>query len=457
MGEMIMAKSDRLTFQTKMNAMAEDLRSKIRSGEYAKGQYLPPELTLTKQYALSKNSVRIVLQQLTDEGLISKQPRVGTIINGFPDKTTIRFGVYPSMDIEADIDILIEQFHMEHPDIQIELIELPYSNVESIKTMVRLGMVDVVTLNLMDWYQWKAEERQWLAEQPNVKKVHDFLLQPFVGEAQAGSLVVQPFVYSPVILCYNKQHWLEKNLPEPQSGWNWEQLLDVLRQLRAPARYAFAFQLFSINRWPLFFLQHPDFPDSTSLQGITWLRSVLHEEGLFPLALAQGEFEAENLFKEQKVSAILTTYYRLNDLRESKFPFDIAPLPAWGNGNTLLLVTGLAVSRASAHQEQASKLVSFLMSVESQSHIRRNTFTLPAHSQADQVPVQLANLPANLNFYQTYSKQYRTYEDLGYTIQQLFLLSNRLKLYAIGLMEDEQWQGLPQTLNNKGKANESNA
>ncbi|WP_010268809.1 extracellular solute-binding protein [Paenibacillus senegalensis] len=437
-----MARSDRLSFQSKMSAMAEDLRSKIKSGEYAKGQYLPPELILTKQYALSKKSVRLVLQRLTDEGLISKQPRVGTIVNGFPDKTTIRFGIYPSMNSETDIHTLIHQFHNQHPDIHIEPIELPYSNVESIKTMIRLGIVDVVTLNLMDWYQWRPEEHDWLTEQPLAEEVPDFLRHPFM-ETPTARLTVQPFVYSPVILCYNKQHWQEKSLPEPESGWHWEQLFNVLRELRAPNRYAFAFQLFSINRWPLFFLQHPDFPDSASLQGITRLRSFIHEKGMFPLALAQGEFEAENLFREQKVSAILTTYYRLNDLRESNVLFDIAPLPAWANGNTLLLVTGLAISRASVHQEQASKLVSFLMSEQSQSHIRQNTFTLPAHQLAAQKPVLLKNLPAKLNLYQTYRNQYKTYGDLGYPIQQLFQLSNQLKLYAIGLMEEEQWLAIP--------------
>ena len=103
-----MAKIDRHTFQTRTRHMSADLKQKINSGAYSPGEFLPSELALTEQYKLSKNSVRYVLDELVQEGLIIKIPRVGTQVTKPASKETIRFGVYPSLYKEAGMEELIK-------------------------------------------------------------------------------------------------------------------------------------------------------------------------------------------------------------------------------------------------------------------------------------------------------------------------------------------------------------
>ncbi|OEJ51978.1 GntR family transcriptional regulator [Streptomyces agglomeratus] len=50
--------------------IADDLRAQIERGELAPGQQLLTEFELMEQYTVSRNTVRLALRRLTDEGLI---------------------------------------------------------------------------------------------------------------------------------------------------------------------------------------------------------------------------------------------------------------------------------------------------------------------------------------------------------------------------------------------------
>ena len=56
------------------------LREKISSGAFLAGVRMPTEVELTKEYGVSRITVRQALQALTDEGLIERQQGRGTFI-----------------------------------------------------------------------------------------------------------------------------------------------------------------------------------------------------------------------------------------------------------------------------------------------------------------------------------------------------------------------------------------
>ncbi|WP_068617823.1 extracellular solute-binding protein [Paenibacillus tuaregi] len=443
-----MAKIDRHTFQNRTRHMSADLKQKINSGAYSPGEFLPSELALTEQYKLSKNSVRYVLDELVQEGLIIKIPRVGTQVTKPASKETIYFGVYPSLYKEAGMEELIKRFHEKHPHIHVETIELPYMNSDNIANLIKLGIIDALTINLQDMYQF--QEKNYLdlfVDQDRDDTIYPFLTPYF--EKESGVLTAQPFVYSPVILCYNKEHLREKRLGEPNSSWSWDELAALLRELKAPHRYSIAFQLFSMNRWPIFWLQNEDDPssiDSSPAQngtrlpseGLRWLRDLVTEEGIFPLALAQGEFEAEKLFKEQKVSVMLTTYYMLNELKNANFSFDIAQLPHFKNDRTLLLSTAIALSAESSRKETAACFVNYLTSDEAQTYIRKYTYSLPASRYITETfSVELKNKPSRLELHRDYSSKYATYRDLSISMQTQIRFGESLKQYISYLTDEE--------------------
>ncbi|GIP39855.1 hypothetical protein J31TS4_31350 [Paenibacillus sp. J31TS4] len=455
-----MGKPDRRTFHTRLKRMVSDLRNRITAGEYAQGDFLPSELALKEQYELSKNSVRIGLDQLTAEGLIVKIPRVGTqvAVQAEP-RTVIRFGVYPSMFEEAEMEELIARFQEKHPGIRVETLVLPYTRADDIEKILALGIVDAFTVNLFNLYQLEDRGSLRLFEKQETKEeTHPFLRRQFACDAAES--VAQPFAYSPVILCYNKEHFQERRLFEPDSSWTWNDLFDAVRKLKAPGRFGLAFNLYSFNRWPLFLLHHETHflrgedgaVNSLSPDGLGLLRRVrdtLREEGVFPLALASVEGEAEKLFVEQKASVILTTYYSLNRLREAKFAFDVAQLPGEVNNDSLLLATGIAVNALSKCKETASRLADFLTSEEAQSLVRRRTYTLPANKYVSEtIEPELPRKPSRLELHRELIPKYATYRKLGISMNELMAMEDCVKQYIASLVDE---QGFVELLNAKLK------
>src|SRR6516225_6638795 len=60
--------------------IADDLRTKIESGELAQGSQLAGEVELREQYNASRNTVRDAIKWLTTLGLVETRPGQGTFI-----------------------------------------------------------------------------------------------------------------------------------------------------------------------------------------------------------------------------------------------------------------------------------------------------------------------------------------------------------------------------------------
>ncbi len=67
----------------------EKIRHMIRSGQYGKGQRLPPERTLAGELGLTRNALRKVLAKLEAEGLIWRHVGQGTFVGSPPQPTAI--------------------------------------------------------------------------------------------------------------------------------------------------------------------------------------------------------------------------------------------------------------------------------------------------------------------------------------------------------------------------------
>ncbi len=60
--------------------IANQIRSRIESGEYEPGQLLPTEPMLCKEYDVSRITVRSAIQSLADLGLVIKKPGKGSFV-----------------------------------------------------------------------------------------------------------------------------------------------------------------------------------------------------------------------------------------------------------------------------------------------------------------------------------------------------------------------------------------
>lgn len=435
----------RETLSKRMDEMIRSIRDEIVSGKKNVGDFLPSERELGKLYCISNKSVRQCLDVLVSEGLIEKIPKVGNRIADVSDgnSITIRFGCHRTTVEEADLGTLISQFHKRYPRIRVQTMMLEH--YVNIRETLESGIMDVVTVNVPNFREMVEFDSVHLleAQQPN-GDIYPYLNKTFIHH---DKLMVQPMTFSPVVLCYNRNHFRELNMLEPDSSWTWDDLKRAAAQLAIPnERYGFYFYLLSSNRWPVFLLQSgmrlPPDGEPVRLYGGPWMemlqlcRDVVMNETSMPLFYEEAD--AEKLFLQQKVSMIMTTYFGLNDLKKADFEYDIAPLPYMENPKTLLIAIGLGINAKSEQKEAAQTFVDFLTSYSSQLDIRQRTLSIPAlKPAAEWIGPETMFRPLRYPMHRDIVPTYRLYTDLNVTMSMLLAIVNEVKLYWAGL-ESEQ-------------------
>lgn len=437
-------KPKRSTFRTRLEEMVTTLQSDIITGKLQPGDFLPSELTLAEQFQLSKNSVRKGLEALLDQEMIEKAPRIGTRVvgTGRNEKLTLKFGYYPTLSLEANLLELVEKFQQQHPHIVVQMIPLSHSYFsQNVKEAMERDGLDLITLNTQN-YETVTETgavSDILEPLERENGTYTFLSGPFTKDSH---LYVQPFIFSPIVLCYNRDHFKEAALPEPDSSWSWNDVQKAALALtQKQDRIGILFHLQSINRWPLFLLQNKvvferDQHGKLIFNNDNFRKAMQTSLGLFEgmnpdtVYMSENDSDAERFFLQQKTSMIVTSYYSLNHLRNAEFAYDIAPLPYSLEAKTQLLIIGLAIIKSSKHKEAAQTMLDFLLSNEAQLHIRKSTLSIPSvKTAAEWIGEETLARPSRFFMYRDIIPTFSFYADMNVTFRELETMRHILKLY----------------------------
>ncbi|MFB9754564.1 extracellular solute-binding protein [Paenibacillus hodogayensis] len=442
----------RLTFQSRLDEMVGILRSEIRSGKRADGEFLPPEKDMAAQYRLSNQSVRKGLEVLVTEGLIEKIPRVGNKVTApaLTENVTVKLCYQNTIPGETGLPELLTRFRTLYPHINVQEVVLPANTVDNITQYMDNGMLDIVTINQTLFRELgetgNLDRLQRLEPNP---EMYPFLTEAFQVD---GELLVQPFLFSPVVLCYNRDHFMEKKVLEPDSMWTWRKLIEHAGDLDVPKeRVSLAYLFYSVNRFPLLFLQHgitfakgkdgkPRI-DRSKMSEVLRLARTMKEK--FPILFdgsVTSDNEADQLFMNNKSSMILTTYFRLNAFKDSEVSFDLSPIPHAGDPKTLLVNIGLCINRKTEVREAARTLVEFLTSYDTQLAIRRHTYSLPAlKPAAEWVGEETLRRPSRFSMFREILPTIRTCSDLRISEAEMRKLVWEVRMHMAGFDEEEQF------------------
>lgn len=432
----------RSTFRRRYEEMLVTLRNEIITGIWDEGSFLPSENDIAERFQLSKNSVRKGLELLVSEGFIEKIPRVGNRIRQSPAGVSLKFGYYPSLIEEADIKALVDEFHKQHPLIRVTMIPMPSSHVKpTMRDFMESDDIDVMAINNQNFELFaKPDSSPELLEplQP-VEGVYPVLTEPFMRD---GNLYVQPFLFSPIVLCYNKQHFSENGLAEPDSSWTWDTVKKTAKQLaNSTDRHGFFFHYLSDNRWPIFLLQNNvrfnhgngedkqlKLDEAALTESLQISKELLDQ--VFPPFRSENDDDAEMLFCQQKVSMILTSYFCLNKIKDVDFSYDISPLPYLGTPRTLVIAIGLAIHKNSKNKQAAQAFINFMMSYDTQLTIRQNTLSIPSLKSAAEWNGQgRVKLPSRYFVYREIFPSFCYHTALNVTYSELGDIRQRIKLY----------------------------
>jgi multiple sugar transport system substrate-binding protein len=465
-----MPRSTRTEFNARIKQLIAYIHGEIQSGSLQLGDYLASEVELGQQFNLSKESVRKALDVLVADGWIVKIRRVGNRVNRtyliddnkapsvhdvnspntIPQSTklsskqalVLRLAYYPPLQDEGRLQHAISLYEQLNPGIQVELIAAAFP-----LDFVKHGVADVITLTAWDALKLKEEdpELSLLSMAPETTFANPLLAAPF--QSELGLMKAAPFVFSPLVLCYNREHFAQCQIEEPCTGWTWYTLLKAARLLNKQLDVrGFVAHIQSVNRWPVFLLQNGfrfkigngqrAAEDPALWESLRISRDLIFQQG-GPTLWTESDADVERWFHDEKASIILTTFFGLNRLKNSSMDYGVAPLPALRSDDTLLLVTGLAINRLSPHQEAARSLVRYLCDFDVQTDIRQHTLTLPAHPDSLVLQTGLkGNRPYGESIFSALWERYRLYSDLNLSTAVLEAIREELKSYWSRL-EDE--------------------
>ncbi|WP_309120479.1 extracellular solute-binding protein [Paenibacillus sp.] len=448
-------KPSRTTFRERMDEMIRTLRSDIVTGKLQSGTFLPSIHQLSKQYRLSINSVQKGLDELVAESLIERIPRVGIRVTDTREHkaVSISVGYYPTLVDDIDLNRLTERFQLRYPHIRVKLVPLQLSNYFDVADYyLKNEIVDVIAINQIHFRQFfeadgDLEDRFEPLEEDDGH--YPYLSDPYRAN---GRLLVKPVIFSPVVLCYNKRHFAERGVPEPPMDWKWSEFMECLELLKGEhgdVILPFYFYPSTSNRWPIFILQSGvdfaaqrsgklDWSCSPILDSIQTCYDLIHRQKMFSILLSENDFGVERLFAQQKVSVMMTSYFNLNRMRNADLAFDVAPLPYVHTPKTLLLTIGLALNRRSKQKEAGRTFIDFVTSAESQLHIRKHTYSIPALRQAAEWEGEEARYrPPRFGMYRDISHTYAQLYDLELRSDDRERLLAAMNMYWMGLQSIE--------------------
>ena len=449
-------KPSRTTFQQRLNEMVDSLRNDIVTGKWCVGQFLPSITQLSKTYQLSINSVQKGLDRLEAESLIERLPRVGIRVmdSAKQEPVTLSLGYYPSLLKDIELAAIIEQFQADCPHIRIQLVPLQYASFNDITQFyLSSQLVDVITINHIHFLNFKHEHAD-LSEllEPIAAQSG---IQPYIADTftQDRSHFAQPVAFSPVVLCYNKQIIQELGKPLPSFDWTWHDFMGYLDDLEMNSDFGMSFYFYpaNYNRWPIFLLQsavpylqeknvllqldHPSVID-----GIQACYDLIHRNKRRMLLLSDDDFNVEEMFAQQKISIMMTTYFNLNKLRnENDLPFELAPLPYVHTPKTMLATIGLAVNARSNYKEAAKTFVDYVVSYKSQLLIRKHTYSIPAlQAAAEWEGEESIYRPESFHIYQKLTDTFAHLDDLNLNVREKEALLNVMKMYWTDMISKEE-------------------
>ncbi|MEF3303146.1 extracellular solute-binding protein [Paenibacillus sp. GYB003] len=427
------------------------LKDDISAKRYEAGHYLPSEKVLAARFGLSNNSVRKGLETLVEEGWIEKIPRVGNRVKYRKPPVTLILTCNPNSVRDVHLEPLLTEFQNRHPSIAVKIRKIEgnpgFADVPS----------DVLLLNEYQFQTMVERGRAGILEPLRGKpETLPFLTERFI---YGGHLAAQPVVFGPVVLCYNKRHFRECGLPEPNGSWRWSDLIDHAERLTAFGHFGFSFHLPSLNRWPIFLLQSgeafrwtngriADFRGTPLMEGIRLCKEIIRNRNVFPFYWSDSNQEINQMFWDGKLSMILTSYLGLNEWRNTSLDYDVSPIPFIHEPRTMAIAIAAAVDGRSEHPEEARLLVAYLSSPDAQQSIRQRTVGVPAlQGLEDAAGDGALKLPSRHSLYREMMFSFRSHRDLNIPVTMISVLIKELKAYwADMITEDELWERLHRQL-----------
>lgn len=219
-----------------------------------------------------------------------------------------------------------------------------------------------------------------------------------------------PFSFSNVILIYNKDLFDKAGLAYPTNDWNWDDLLEAAKKIRAlgdkifglyqPIQFHEFYKVVKQNNGSLFNEDMTKFTVNSpqNIETLQYMVDRVQKYNVMPTEAQLAGMGDWDLFKSGRLGMIVTGSWAFPDfIRDCDFQWDIAVEPGIVRKATHFFANGLVLNKETKKAEAAFEWIKFLSSSREVANIRVDAgWELPAVTYPDVIErYKKQALPAN--------------------------------------------------------------
>lgn len=312
---------------------------------------------------------------------------------------------------------LVDSFSQSHPDIQVDLIQIPgQSDYRKRLTadLVAGTPADVVFINYRRYAEFAntgaLEPLGHYLEKSSLIKEEDFYQEAVTPYIWKGELMCIPQNISSLVVYYNKDMFDAADVPYPVNNWTWDDFLITAQALTKDLDNDGVTDQFGVGLAPSLIRVAPfvwqiggeivdDENDpytlmldtSDALDAGKFVFDLQTEYHVAPNAEQEASEESESRFINGRLAMFFNSRRGVPTYRESaNFDWDVAPLPRNKTQATILHADAYCMPSASKNKVAAWTFIEYANSIEGQTIVAETGRTVPSL-------ISVANSPAFLD------------------------------------------------------------
>lgn len=389
------------TFTPKYLQIKNILLKEISGGKYKKGDKIPSENVLPSRFQVSKLTVVKAIEELVNEGILERVKGSGTYVAENKKQIVLSIAAF------RDCPWIFELFEEANPDIKISKTIYTHENFYEI--------VENNTFDLMYLTEFQLDymvSRDKLLDMTDLFQdilfdkplIYENVLRLFEHRRKQYAM---PFLFSPLMILYNKKLFRDCGIDFPSDNWNWENFLNTALKFKSAEKAGISAFIFAQyrNRWPVYIIQNGGeiidrngyctIGGKEAIEAVKWAHDLLFKHKICPLYPNMTRELSQFLFREGKAAMILETYYSISQYtKNDRLEIDIAPLPKGKIDTTGLVADAYAIGKNARNINAAVKFIKFILSLEIQNRIKQTSFGIPS---VKDIAESESNIPDNIS------------------------------------------------------------
>lgn len=301
------------------------------------------------------------------------------------EKVTITYGNFSAgSDNASTLNAMVKAFQKANPGIEIKLQSSGYGDYFTLlQTQVAGGTApDCYELNYENFVTYAAAGVLSDLSRMNLNR-GAYNAEALKAFSYKGRQYGVPGSFSVVLLYYNKDLFDRAKVAYPNEKWTWKDVVEAGRKIRAlgedifglsqPVQFWEFYKVVAQNGGSLFNADRSKFAVNApaNVEALQYLVDNVNKYNIVPTQAqmsGQGDWD---MFTAGRIGMIITGNWAFtNFMEKAKFPWDVTVEPGNKNKACHFFANGYVINKASKHQKEALRWITWLSSSRVSSMLR---------------------------------------------------------------------------------------